>query len=57
MFGKLQLYNGFNITQGQYFLKVSCKSYLTKVLQINDENPKLSSVCLASVDILVYSTS
>ena len=34
--GKLDLYNGLNITQGRYFLKVSCKLHLIKLLQSHD---------------------
>jgi len=30
------VHNGLNVTQGRYFLKISCKSYLTKVLQSHD---------------------
>ena len=33
MLGQLKLYNGLDITQGRNFVKISCESYLKKILQ------------------------
>ena len=35
LLGKLDLYNGLDICQARKFVKIHCKSYLTKVLQSN----------------------